>query len=254
MDNFVFMDILGVRVDNFSCSEIEARVCSFLDEPKFHRIATVNPEFLLHSSSDEKFQDNLNRSNLNVADGVGLKLAFWLRGKKLRCRYPGADLMHFICQEAEQRGLFVFLAVRNDGLSTFEEVKQTLQKLYPKLIVNGKEIPAKDCHTELPPEHTRSVRADDNRGVVFCNFGAPEQEYFLESLREQGGDIRLVMGVGGSFDYLTDKQKRAPQCMRSAGLEWLWRLIRQPKRWKRIWNATVVFLFMTTLQDSYRAR
>jgi N-acetylglucosaminyldiphosphoundecaprenol N-acetyl-beta-D-mannosaminyltransferase len=75
--------------------------------------------------------------------------------------------------------------------------------------------------------------------ILFCNFGAPHQEKFLNSLKS--AKIRLAMGVGGSFDYVTGKLQRAPRAMRIFGLEWLWRLILQPKRWRRIWNAVIVF-------------
>ena len=74
-----------------------------------------------------------------------------------------------------------------------------------------------------------------------CNFGAPDQEYFLESLRGRSESVRLVMGVGGAFDFLTGKLPRAPRVFRVIGLEWLWRLFLQPSRWKRIWRAVVVF-------------
>jgi glutamyl-tRNA synthetase len=92
-----------------------------------------------------------------------------------------------------------------------------------------------------------------HNSIVLCNFGAPEQELFLMKLKDNSGDIRFAMGVGGSFDYLTGKQKRAPKWLRVIGLEWLWRLILQPKRFKRIWNATVVFL-VKSLKKSHTCK
>jgi len=78
--------------------------------------------------------------------------------------------------------------------------------------------------------------------IVFANFGAPYQEKFLNSLKSaKNSKMRLVMGVGGSFDYLTGKIRRAPVFTRKIGLEWLWRLIQQPRRIKRIWNAVIIF-------------
>jgi N-acetylglucosaminyldiphosphoundecaprenol N-acetyl-beta-D-mannosaminyltransferase len=78
--------------------------------------------------------------------------------------------------------------------------------------------------------------------IILVNFGAPEQEQFIYSLKgQENAKIKLAIGVGGSFDFLTGKVKRAPAWMRSIGLEWLFRLIQQPNRWKRIWNAVVIF-------------
>ncbi len=78
--------------------------------------------------------------------------------------------------------------------------------------------------------------------MVFCNFGAPLQEIFLYHLKD-ANQIRLAMGVGGSFDYVTGKRKRAPRWVQSIGMEWFWRLLLQPRRFFRTWNATVVFPF-----------
>ena len=81
-----------------------------------------------------------------------------------------------------------------------------------------------------------------NYEIVFCNFGMGYQEKFLYSLKNaKNAKIRLVMGVGGGFDFIMGKVKRAPLILRQIGLEWLWRLIQQPQRIKRIWNAVIIF-------------
>ena len=227
------MDILGVPIDNLTREEILARVKMFLDEPKFHQIATVNPEFLVEAEKNKGFHEVLRQCDLRIADGFGIKLAFFFKGEKLKCRFPGADLMDEIIHETGGRGLSVYLAIRKDGLSSFEEIKFALLKKYPNLKINGADID--------PKIHDSQFMIHDS--IVFCNFGAPEQELFLAKLKGQGVESRLAMGVGGSFDYLTGKQKRAPEWLRTIGLEWLWRLIQQPKRFKRIFDATIVFFF-----------
>ncbi len=226
-------EILGVAVSNTSRAEILAQVMTFLGEPRFHRIATVNPEFLVMADNDPDFKQSLLSADLRVADGIGIVLAGLLKGKNVT-RFPGADLLHEILTIAERDGHPVFLAIKKDGLSSYHEIRLSLLKRYPKLSVAGVEV----IMTE-PWEHYQ-LKAKSYK-LVLCNFGAPAQELFLESPRVNPGDIRLAMGVGGSFDFLTGKQKRAPQWLRTLGLEWLWRLILQPRRWRRIWNAVVVF-------------
>lgn len=229
------MDVLGVRVDNLARSAVERHVLGYLDTPGFHRVATVNPEFLVRADDDVRFRDNLNRSDLSVADGSGLCLAAWRAGERLRCRYPGADLVRFVCGEAERRGLSVFLAMRRNGLSTFEETRDRLRSSYPTLTVGGADsFDGASSAGEL-------VAAASGYHAVLCSFGAPEQEYFVESLRGQSGSVRLAIGVGGSLDYLTGRQRRAPRWMRAGGLEWLWRLVTRPARWRRIARAVIVF-------------
>lgn len=130
---------------------------------------------------------------------------------------------------------FLFLLIRKDGLSSLEEILAAIRKRYPNLPVEGAELRA---GVDPVPDEAK------NATIVFCNFGAPEQEYVLESLRENPGRIRLAMGVGGAFDYMTGKRRRAPRWMRMLGLEWLFRFLVQPGRIGRIWTAVVVFPFL----------
>ncbi len=115
------------------------------------------------------------------------------------------------------------IATKN-GLSSFEEIQEALQKKYPKL---------RTVDFSTHPE---------DASIIFSNSGIPEQEIYLENLGTNPGKLRLVMGVGGSFDYLTGKVRRAPKIFRRLGLEWLWRFLLEPRyRAHRIWNAVIVF-------------
>jgi N-acetylglucosaminyldiphosphoundecaprenol N-acetyl-beta-D-mannosaminyltransferase len=234
--------LLDVKIDNLTKTEIRQKVKNFLIEDGFHQIATINPEFILEAQENSEFKNILNSCDLNIADGFGIKLAFWRYGKNLKYRMAGIDLMMEILQIANAKKLSVFLAAKNGGLSSWEEIRDAILKIYPDLEIYGSNL---TCHSELVEESNliRSLRfgRDDkiDSDIVFCNFGAPYQETFLRSLKSDR--IRLAMGVGGSFDYLTGQTPRAPQFLRQTGLEWLWRLILQPKRWKRILNSIVIF-------------
>lgn len=221
-------EILGVKVDNFSRQEILEKVEIFLLGNSFRQIATVNPEFILQAGEDAEFKNILNSCDLNIADGFGIKLAFWKYGKKLKCRMAGIDLMEEILRRASDKNLKIFLAANSRGLSGWELTRDAIHATYPSLIIKGENL---DIH------NTTYIIPDTN--IVFCNFGAPNQEKFLNNLKSD--KIKLAMGVGGSFDYLTGKIPRAPKFMRQIGLEWLFRLFVQPNRWKRIWNAVIIF-------------
>jgi N-acetylglucosaminyldiphosphoundecaprenol N-acetyl-beta-D-mannosaminyltransferase len=222
--------LLGVKIDNLTQTEIRQKVESFLVEDGFHQIATINPEFILEAQKNSEFKNILNSCDLNIADGFGLKLAFWRYGKILKYRLTGADLMDEILRIANERKLSVFLAANKNGLSSWEKTRDAISKKYPGLEIAGENINILDTKYQI---------LNTKYQILFCNFGAPFQEIFLNSLKN--GKIKLAMGVGGSFDYLTGKIFRAPQFLRHIGLEWLWRLVLQPQRWKRILNATLVF-------------
>jgi len=234
MDTKKHFNSLGVKIDNLSREEILEKIESFLVGDKLCQIATVNPEFILKAQKDEEFKNILNNCDLNVADGVGIKFAFWkLRFQKLKARIAGIDLMEEILKIAEKNNIKIFLVASGGGLSTWEETRDAILKKYPKLQVSGANLSSSITDYKLPTIDC---------SIIFCSFGAPQQEKFLHSLKSQENDrIKIVMGVGGSFDYLTGKVKRAPRWMRRIGLEWLFRLIRQPNRFRRIFNAVIIF-------------
>jgi len=243
------MEVLNVKIDNLSHAEILEKIESFLAGNKLCQIATVNPEFILAAQKDVEFKNILNDCDLNVADGVGIKFAFWRYGKKLKTRIAGVDLMLEILKMADSGELSVFLVANKDGLSTWEETAEAIRKNYPDLKISGIN---KNCHSKLVEESnfSRSLNCtrDDtniinNYDIIFCSFGAPYQEKFLYSLKNlENVKIKLGMGVGGSFDYLTGKSKRAPKWMQKISLEWLFRLILEPRyRMKRIFNAVIIF-------------
>lgn len=263
-----YMDILGVRIDNLSKKEILEKIELFLSENKFHQIATVNPEFILTAQKDVAFKNILNESDLNVADGIGLKYAFVRYGGWLKKRMAGIDLMHEILYLAYKHNYKIFVAANSKGLSKWQEISSTLSSLYPTLEVDG---------ADIEPGESMPLAECSKHDILLCNFGAPHQEKFINSIKNSSpihlcneiesngndcmgiqkcssdlslrnercrGKIKLAMGVGGAFDFVTGKFKRAPKWMRKFGLEWLWRLIQEPKyRIKRILKAVIVFPF-----------
>jgi N-acetylglucosaminyldiphosphoundecaprenol N-acetyl-beta-D-mannosaminyltransferase len=242
--------LFGIPIDILSKEEVLRTVGEFLDSSTYHRIATVNPEFLLLAEKDTTFRQSLLDADLRIADGFGIILAGLLRGRCI-ARFPGADLMEEILAIANDRKLSVYLAIRADGLSTYDEIRSVILKKYPNITVGGADIDTESvCSMSYVGTETdiRNTRYD----ILFCNFGIPHQETFLAKLHDS--DVRLAIGIGGSFDYLTGQLRRAPKCLRTIGLEWLWRLILQPKRFRRIWNAVIVFPMKMIFRKEKAAR
>jgi len=224
--------ILGVRIDNWTRGKIEKWIKNILSNlPKQKFVTTLNPEILLKADADKSYKDILNNADLNLCDGFGIKLVSCLKGKRVRSRYTGADLVEFLMKEAGARNLKILAAVSENSLSSSEEIKSNVKKKFRRDI--GANYWSGDSFFEK--EETK------NAEVVFVNFGAPEQEKFIHENRRKFPKAKIFVGVGGAFDFLTGKFRRAPHWMRNKGLEWLWRLAQEPKRIGRITKATVVF-------------
>ncbi len=254
MDTKNEMDILKIRVDNLLKEEITEQIDVFLSNNKFHQIATVNPEFILKAQRDDGFKNIINTCDLNVADGIGIKFAFWRFGKRLKTRIAGVDLMDEVLKIAAEKNLSIFLAADKEGLSTWKETREAILKKYPKLEISGADMnktvviagskAAKQSYVSAEKnDEAAALLSAIRNNIIFCAFGAPHQEKFLHSLKSlKNSKIRLVMGVGGSFDFLSGKIKRAPAPMRTVGMEWFWRLILEPRyRLKRIFRVVAIF-------------
>ncbi len=230
------MKILDLEIDNLSQKEILDKINVLLSESGFHQIATINPEFVLEAQNNLNFQKIVNACDLKIADGIGILLGGFLQGKLIKHRFAGADLIFKILEKAQEKKLDVFLVCRKDGLSLWKETRDAILKIYPSLNILGDDIEAGNNKYKIGIK---------NEVVLFCNFGTPEQEIFINS--QKCATIRLAMGVGGSFDFITGKITRAPYFLRFLGLEWFWRLI-QPQEWKfkkqrikRICKSLIIF-------------
>jgi len=233
--------ILGVRVDNFSVGEIKEKISTILEnssEQKF--VTTLNPEILLKAHRDEKYRDILNSADLNVCDGLGLKLASFLKGKRIKARFAGADLVDFLLELAMDRSQKILIIAAKKSLSTPAEIGQIINKKYPDLSVKSEYY--------LPGQDFFENGIINQAEIVFVNFGAPQQERFIFENRAKFPNAKILIGIGGTFDFLTGKIRRAPRFLRALGFEWLWRLMKEPKRIKRIWNAVIVFPLLAILE------
>jgi len=238
------INILGVNISRLQKSQVLKKIEQFLvddlprlsEASKQHQIVTVNPEFLLAAEHDEEFFYILNKADLAVPDGVGLKFTGWLMGKNIQ-RITGADLVRNILNIAQDKNLKVAIINWRDGLSKKEEIEKALKDKYKdleSLIIN---IDRETGNWKLGAGNIVNFQPD----ILFVTLGAPWQEKFIFHNLTKLPSVKIAMGVGGSFDFITGKIKRAPKLVRIIGLEWLWRLFKQPWRWRRIYNAVIVF-------------
>lgn len=233
------LNILGVKIDNSVKSEVLQKISGFLQFDKSHQIVTVNPEFIMAAQYDDEFRAILNKADLSVADGVGIKFAARRFGQRLKERITGMDLVEEIARLAEQLNKSIYLLGGKHQVA--EKTALKLLEKYPKLKIAGFESGYRHWWWKLSDEKIVSHIRRSQTDILFVAFGHPKQEKWIYHHLPKMPLVKLAMGVGGAFDYISGHVKRAPKWMRDLGLEWLYRLIRQPWRLPRIMTAVVRF-------------
>ena len=230
--------ILGVKIDKLTSKEVFEKIEEFLLSNKQYYIATLNPEILLEAQKDEEYFYILNNVDLSVVDGIGLKFAGLATGNNLE-RIPGADLTENILRIAEIKKLKIAILNWSGGLSKKEDIEKALIKKYSSLKFIAENI-ERDFTDFAKTESLTSLQKFEP-DILFVTLGAPCQEKFIYYNLNKIPSVKLALGVGGSFDFISGKIKRAPLIFQKLGVEWFWRLIMQSQRWKRIYNAIIIF-------------
>ncbi len=221
------IEILGVRVDAVGYDDLLAAIDAFVKEGGPHQIVTLNPEMLVAAHDDPAFRRALNAADLNVADGVGLTLAARWLGSPLPERVTGSDGIYRLAAHCAQRGYRVYLLGAAPGVA--QRVAERLTTLNPGLAVAG--AFAGSPRVKEEEDLIARVRAAAPH-LLLVAYGVPAEEQWIARNRERLG-VPVMIGVGGSFDFVAGVTRRAPPWMRRAGLEWFYRLVREPWRWRR---------------------
>lgn len=236
------VDILGIKVDAIFMDEALGIVEKWLAGKGKHYIVTPNPEFVMAAQKDGDFKKILNNADLAIPDGAGLKLA-----SDLKSIIPGVDFLERLCRLASEKGFTVGFLGGKDGVA--KEAAECLQKKYANLkitlVADGPQV---DNQGEEINGVDLGIKSFPNLDLLFVGFGQVKQEkWIVKNLPDIS--VKVAMGVGGAFDYLSGRVPRAPLWMRNLGLEWLFRLINQPWRIKRQ-LALLKFVWMVALKKS----
>jgi len=266
------VSILGVRVDNVTMEEAVSRVGEMVAAGGSHYVVTPNAEFVVAAQTDSEFRGILNRADLAIPDGVGILAAakyltsdfsakpwffrlvlYFIYGLQIgwavlfdrkfldvvSSRVSGSDLVPRLVQNASRKGWSVFLLGAERGVA--ERVSQLLTNCYPSLRVLG----ALSGNPKLRfDKEVRGAVKDISRGehidLLFVAYGHKKQEKWI-ARNLSYLDVSVAVGVGGTFDFISGEVQRAPCWLQELGLEWFFRLMMQPWRWKRVFRAAVVF-------------
>jgi exopolysaccharide biosynthesis WecB/TagA/CpsF family protein len=233
------IDIFGISFANLSMVDAVRLVGRKAEgKDRANSVFFVNPDCLNKTFSDTSYKQILKNADYVFPDGIGLSIACKLLGNPLKENVNGTDMLPFLCEMAEQRGLSLFLLGAGHGVA--EKVSAQLQDKY-KVSIAGTHHGYFDHVRE-----SRAVIEEINRSqadIVLVAFGAPLQERWIA---DNSADLEagVVMGVGGLFDFYSGNTKRAPRWLRELGLEWSYRIVQEPGRmWRRYVIGNPLFLY-----------
>ncbi len=242
------VNILGVYVDMVNIPQAADRIIRFFDEDRLHKVYTPNSEIIMAAYKDESFKDLLNSADLLTADGIGVVYASKILGKPINERAAGFDIACEVLDRINGTSRKLFLFGGKPGVA--ELARDNLLKKYPALNIVG-------CRNgyfkpEEEPEIVKEIN-DSGADLVFVCLGAPKQEQWLDR-NSDALKARVAMGIGGSLDVFAGTAERAPKFFCDHGIEWLYRLIKQPSRAGRMlalpkFGLTVLFKGKKYSQD-----
>jgi N-acetylglucosaminyldiphosphoundecaprenol N-acetyl-beta-D-mannosaminyltransferase len=227
--------VLGVRVDRVSQQQALASIEQMIIQHRSsaiplpcQQIITVNPEFVMTARSMQDFRIAINSASLVVADGTGVVWATRYLGKPAPERLTGTDLLPALAQRCAVAGYRLYLLGAAPGVAELAAAR--LQALAPGLQIAGTYAgsPSRDEEDEII-ERIQAAHAD----ILCVAYGAPAQDLWIWRNRSRL-PVAVAMGVGGAFDFLSGRQRRAPKFMQRMGIEWMYRLYREPWRWRRM--------------------
>jgi len=243
------MKILGVRVDNINQREAFEKIKELLEDGKQHYLVTPNPEFVIRARSDQEFKEILNQADLSVPDGIGLVFASRFLSSRLKGRVTGVDLMEEICRLAADENWPIFLLGAEQGVAdkVADKLKQRYSNLkigagpFGKVVLNKGLISSKDS---LLADQSFEKIVVSKPTILFVALGAGSQEKWIVQNLEKMPSVKLAIGVGGAFDFVSGRIRRAPKAFQRLGLEWFWRFCCQPWRIRRILDSTIKFPYL----------
>jgi N-acetylglucosaminyldiphosphoundecaprenol N-acetyl-beta-D-mannosaminyltransferase len=239
--------MLNARIDNLSMQETLDQVVQAISQKTQLHHVVVNAGKLVAMKDDLQLRESVNSSDIINADGQAVVWASRLLGKPLKERVAGIDLMEqLVILAAEKKYKLYFLGATPEIV---RKVVDTYSGMYgPDLIAGYRD----GYFSESQEREVAAEISKTGANILFVAISSPKKENFLARNKEVLGPVNLIMGVGGSFDVIAGKVKRAPAWMQHSGLEWFYRFMQEPRRmWRRYLIGNAAFIKMV-LQEKFR--
>ncbi len=225
--------LLGLKIDDFSFEDAVQKALELLKEDKVSQVVTINPEMFSQAKKDSGFKKIVEEAEMVVPDGVGVKLALKLKGQNVR-RIAGIDFAKRLLEESSKNGISVGIVGAKEEVITkaVKELQASIEGLNIVYYHNGYFSDDNEIYNGLKETSPR---------LILVAMGSPRQEEFIYNAK-QALNPALMVGIGGSLDVWSGTVKRAPEIYQKLGLEWLYRTVSQPERFKRIFPTLPLFL------------
>ncbi len=220
------VNILGAKIDRITMDEAKDIAMSFFETDGKKVIYTPNSEIILYASRNEAFMNKLNSADLMIADGIGVVYGAKILRNSLPERVAGFDLLKTIFPLMAQKGLSLYLLGSKPGVS--EKAGENLLKDYPGIKIAG----THDGYFKDDSEVINDINSKKPDLLLVC-LGFPKQENWIYDNREKL-DVKAMIGAGGCLDVFSGTVERAPEFYCKHGLEWFYRLKKEPWRFKRM--------------------
>ncbi len=229
------INILGIGVDNLTSEEVVKNIKIFLKENKPKIIYTPNTEMIMMAQKDKELIKIINSADLVIPDGIGLIYASKIKKNPLKERVTGFDTSLKMLEVANEEKLKVFLLGGKEGVA--KAAAEKIKERYPHLYISGYNNGYfKGAHTGFPgnDEELEVIRKinDSEPDILFVGLGIPKQEKWINLYKDKL-KCKVIIGNGGTMDIIAGNLKRAPEVFQRLGLEWFYRLIKEPSRIKR---------------------
>ena len=221
------LNIFGVKIEAADKKAALDKIKCAFSGCGARTVFTPNPQMLMLAEQNESLKQALNNADILLPDGIGVCIAAHLLGTPLPERITGIDTAQALLEYASQEQLSVFLLGARPGVA--ERAAERMRAKYPKLNICGVHHGYFD---KSGKENGTVIDAINKSGarILFVCFGAPLQEIWISENKEQLTSVKLYMGLGGALDVWSGEIKRAPRFLQKAGLEWLWRILKEPRR------------------------
>lgn len=230
--------VMTIAFDNITMEEAVGTAMGYIAARSRCRVVTPNAEFALEAKKNLRFLKILNTSQLVLADGISVVLASKIIGDPMQGRVTGVGFAQALAAAMAKEGKSLYLLGAKPGVA--EQAAEKLLETYPGLKIAG----THDGYFKEEGPVVDAINAAKPDALLVC-LGAPKQEYFMEE-HDSELEVPVMAGLGGSMDVLAGNVQRAPEFFQKYGLEWLYRLCKEPKRWKRmiklplyLWDAVI---------------
>lgn len=227
------VELLGYSIDDYSFDEAVLKAKELIDSDKVSQVITINPEMFQTADSDSSFANIVREAEMVIPDGIGIKIGLKLTGKNV-ARIPGIDFAKKLLKEAALSNIPVAIIGSKEEVITkaIENLQNEISGLNIVYYHNGYFDNDEEIYSELKNHSPK---------LILIAMGSPRQEKFIYEAKKKLNPA-LMVGIGGSLDVWSGYVKRAPKIYQVLGLEWLYRTITQPSRFKRIFPTLPLFL------------